>query len=177
MDARTDLFSFGLVLYEMAAGQCAFTGETAPILHDAILRHTPTPVRELNREIPSKLDEILNKALERDREMRYQTASAVRADLESLKSDLEPRLPVTQRWEMMSAVVVVLLISSAIAWFAKHQPSSSHGVPDLKLRQLTANSTDNPRRVSTRKSTASRSRNTRKDRLSLRAGRKLKNGP
>ena len=143
LDARTDLFSFGLVLYEMAAGQRAFRGETAPILHDAILSHTPTPVRELNRELPSNLEEILKKALEKDREMRYQAASEVRADLESLKSDLEPKPSVTHWREMTAAVVVVLLIASAIVWFAKHQPSSSHGAPDLKLRQLTTNSTDN----------------------------------
>src|SRR5207253_9502863 len=75
LDARTDLFSFGLVLYEMATGQQAFSGETAPILHDAILNHAPTPVRELNPGIPLKLAEIINHALEKDRDARYQSAS------------------------------------------------------------------------------------------------------
>ncbi len=143
VDARTDLFSFGLMLYEMAAGQRAFRGETAPTLHDAILSRTPTPVRELNRELPSKLEAIIKKALEKDREVRYQTASEIRADLESLKLDLEPRHSITHWRGMTAAVVAVLLIASAIVWFAKHQPSSSHGVPDLKLRQLTTNSTEN----------------------------------
>jgi eukaryotic-like serine/threonine-protein kinase len=142
LDARTDLFSFGLVLYEMAAGQRAFSGETAPILHDAILSHTPTPVRELNPELPSKLEEIIKKALEKDREVRYQTASEIRADLESLRPSLEPTLLGTW-WRKMAAVVAALFVASAIFWFANRQLSSSHAVPDLKLRQLTSNSTDN----------------------------------
>jgi eukaryotic-like serine/threonine-protein kinase len=142
LDARTDLFSFGLVLYEMASGQRAFTGETAPILHDAILSHTPTPVCELNPELPSKLGAIIKKALEKDREVRYQAASEIRADLESLRRSLEPTLLGT-RWRKMAAVVAVLMIASAIVWFAKRRPSTSEIVPDLKLRQLTSNSTDN----------------------------------
>jgi len=75
VDARTDLFSFGLVLYEMAAGQRAFAGETAPLLHAAILNDTPKTIRELNPGVPARLEEIINKALEKDREQRYQTAS------------------------------------------------------------------------------------------------------
>ncbi|MBZ5616843.1 MAG: protein kinase [Acidobacteriia bacterium] len=142
VDARTDLFSLGLVLYEMAAGQRAFTGETAPILHDAILSHTPTPVRELNPELPSKLEEIIKRALEKDREARYQTASEIRADLESLRRKLEPTLLGT-RGRKMAAGVAALFVVSAIFWFANRQLSSTHAVPDLKLRQLTSNSTDN----------------------------------
>jgi serine/threonine protein kinase len=143
LDARTDLFSFGLVVYEMATGQRPFTGETAPILHNAILNRTPTPARELNSELPLKLEQIIQKALEKDREVRYQSASEIRTDLESLKLDLEPRPSVTHWREMTAAVVAVLLIASAFVWFAKHQPSYFHAVPDLKLRQLTTNSTDN----------------------------------
>jgi len=142
LDARTDLFSFGLVLYEMAAGQRAFTGETTPILHDAILSHTPTPVRDLNPELPSKLEEIIKKALKKDREVRYQTASEIRADLESLRRKLEPKLLGTG-WRKMAAGVAALFVAGATFWFANRQLSSSHAAPDLKLRQLTSNSTDN----------------------------------
>jgi serine/threonine protein kinase len=142
VDARTDLFSFGLVLYEMAVGQRAFTGETTPILHDAILSHTPTPVRELNPELPSRLEEIIKRSLEKNREIRYQTASEIRADLESLQQSLQPKLLGT-RWRKMAAVVAALFIASAIFWFANGQMSSSRAVPDLRLRQLTSNSADN----------------------------------
>jgi len=90
LDARTDLFSFGIVLFEMATGQRAFAGDTAPILHDAILKHTPRPVRNLNPEVPSELETIVNRALEKDRSLRYQSAAAMLADLERLKSDTTP---------------------------------------------------------------------------------------
>ncbi len=142
VDTRTDLFSLGLVLYEMAVGQRAFTGETTPILHDAILSHTPTPVRQLNPELPSKLEEIIRKALEKDREARYQTASEIRIDLESLQRKLEPKFLGT-RWRKTAAGVAASVVAGAIFWFANRQPSFSPAAPDLKLRQLTSNSTDN----------------------------------
>ena len=87
LDARTDLFSFGMVLYEMATGQRAFVGDTAPVLREAILNHTPTLVRKLNSKIPIRLEGIINKALEKDRDARYQTASGMRADLQHLEQD------------------------------------------------------------------------------------------
>src|SRR4029077_18131085 len=90
LDARTDLFSFGLVLYEMAAGKRAFKGDTGPILQEAILKQLPIPLREVNPELPPKLEEIINKALEKNREARYQTASKMRAELEILKQEMEP---------------------------------------------------------------------------------------
>ena len=92
--------------------------------------------------LPPKLEAIIKKALEKDRETRYQTASAIRTDLESLRRGLEPAFLGT-RWRKMVAVVAALFAASAIAWFANHQPSSSHGVPDLKLRPSSTNSTDN----------------------------------
>src|SRR5712692_9831085 len=79
LDQRTDLFSFGLVLYEMATRQRAFPGDTAAVLHHAILNQTPTPVRELNPQIPAKLGNIISRAIEKDRSVRYQTAADIRA--------------------------------------------------------------------------------------------------
>jgi eukaryotic-like serine/threonine-protein kinase len=89
LDTRTDLFSFGMVLYEMATGQRAFRGDTAPILRDAILTSTPIRACSLNPELPLALEEIIDKALEKKRESRYQNASDIRADLKRLKSDIE----------------------------------------------------------------------------------------
>jgi serine/threonine protein kinase len=91
VDCRTDLFSFGLVLYEMAVGQRAFSGETAPILHTAILNQTPTPVRQLNSKIPAELEMIINKALEKDREKRYQGAAEIATALENLTREAPPK--------------------------------------------------------------------------------------
>jgi len=86
LDARTDLYSFGLVVYEMATGTPAFSGDTLAALHEAILNRTPVPARELNPELPPRLEEIINKALEKDRGHRYQRASEVRAALEAVQT-------------------------------------------------------------------------------------------
>jgi eukaryotic-like serine/threonine-protein kinase len=89
LDARTDLFSFGAVLYEMATGQIAFLGNTDAIVHEAILNRAPVPVRRLKPELPPKLEEIINKALEKDPRLRYQGAAEMRADLQRLKRDTD----------------------------------------------------------------------------------------
>jgi steroid delta-isomerase-like uncharacterized protein len=87
LDARTDLFSFGAVLYEMATGRMAFPGKTAAIVHEAILNRAPVPVARLKPELPPKLEEIIDKALEKDRKLRYQNAADIRTDLQRLKRD------------------------------------------------------------------------------------------
>jgi eukaryotic-like serine/threonine-protein kinase len=87
VDNRTDLFSFGLVLYEMATGQLAFPGRTSGIIMEAILNRPPIPATVMNSQVPPQLEEIIDKAVERDRNLRYQSAADIRADLQRLKRD------------------------------------------------------------------------------------------
>jgi len=132
LDARTDLFSFGAVLYEMATGRLAFPGNSAAVIYEAILNRTPVPASQINQALPPKLDEIIGKALEKDRKLRYQSATEIRTDLQRLKRDtesgraaaataqVEPK-PATQstlfRWLALTGATVVVAGLAAGGWW------------------------------------------------------------
>jgi eukaryotic-like serine/threonine-protein kinase len=106
LDARSDLFSFGAVLYEMATGDVPFHGESSAVICEAIMNRAPVAVVRLNREVPAKLEDIINKALEKDANLRYQHASEMRSDLQRLKRDTESGrtpLPTSMPGEVTSA--------------------------------------------------------------------------
>jgi eukaryotic-like serine/threonine-protein kinase len=106
LDSRTDLFSFGAVLYEMATGQQAFRGESEATIYEAILNRAPLPPATLNKEVPEKLEEIIHKALEKDRDLRYQHAADIRTDLQRLKRDSSSeRVAVTDKTSGRSVII------------------------------------------------------------------------
>jgi len=131
LDTRTDLFSFGLLLYEMATGQQAFPGATPGIIFHDILERMPVSPAKLNPEIPLRLEEVINKALEKDREVRCQSAAELRADLKRLKRDSESGRAVSQmlterpkpRWvkgrtaKLAVVGLAVLLIGAVVGWW------------------------------------------------------------
>jgi len=141
LDARTDLFSFGLVLYEMATGRQAFAGKTAEAVHTALLHCTPIPVCELSPQIPPKLGEIIQKALDKDRERRYQSASEIHADLEGVEESEALKSHWT-RWLGVAAAILASFLAGGVLYRVTRRPQPAS--PELALRQLTSNSNENP---------------------------------
>jgi serine/threonine protein kinase/Tfp pilus assembly protein PilF len=128
LDARTDLFSFGVVMYEMATGTLPFRGESSGVIFKEILDGTPTPAVRLNPDVPVELERIINKCLEKDRNLRYQHASDVRTDLQRLKRDKESGQArifrdastkgFTRRRTMVATVASLVLLLAGVAWFS-----------------------------------------------------------
>jgi serine/threonine protein kinase/tetratricopeptide (TPR) repeat protein len=140
VDTRTDLFSFGVVLYEMATGVLPFRGETTGVIAEAILNRTPVAPVRLNPDLPPKLEEIINKALEKDRKLRYQNAVDMRADLQRLKRDsdsghsadvtVDASVKLTTkstriRRAMMSFVAILIVVLAVGGWlfFSRKAPA------------------------------------------------------
>jgi serine/threonine protein kinase/tetratricopeptide (TPR) repeat protein len=123
LDGRTDLFSFGVVLYEMCTGTLPFRGDTSALIFKAILDREPTAAVRLNPDVPIKLEEIICKALEKERDVRYQHASDIKADLKRLKRDTESGQTArvatpTPRWTRRTTLVAVVALLSFVALIA-----------------------------------------------------------
>jgi len=136
LDARTDLFSFGAVLYEMATGRMAFSGNTSAVIFDSVLHKAPTSSVRVNPELPPELHRIINKALEKDRALRYQSAAEMLADLKRLRRDSssarveiaadssKPPSQLTKRkklvWAISGVVALALLAGGAFLWRSRN---------------------------------------------------------
>src|SRR5262249_17878839 len=153
LDSRTDLFSFGLVLYEIACGRPAFPGATSGVVTDGILNRPPAPLARFNPEIPVRLEEIIDKALEKDRNLRYQTAAELRSDLQRLRRDLSSgrttvgsrssrsvQIEVPRPGLTLWIVASVLVLAVATYWAWIRFRTVPQRVPQFE--QLTANTSE-----------------------------------
>jgi serine/threonine protein kinase/Tol biopolymer transport system component len=130
LDARTDLFSFGAVLYEMATGMLPFRGESTGVIFKEILDSSPAPAIRLNPELPLELERIIDKTLEKDRNLRYQHASDIRTDLQRLKRDrdssgtrtIPSTLSAAKPYAWLPWILAALLVAGLGAWFVANHP-------------------------------------------------------
>src|SRR5271157_4343708 len=153
LDARSDLFSFGAVLYEMTTGQLPFRGESPAVIFKAILDALPTPALRLNPDVPAELERIINKALEKDRNLRYQHAADMRADLQRLKRDTEsgrsaaaeaPAARVAKLWRIAVPVLLVALLVAGGLYYRSHQQSKRLTDKDTIVHSDFDNKTGDP---------------------------------
>jgi serine/threonine protein kinase/Tol biopolymer transport system component len=143
LDPRTDLFSLGLVLYEMATGHRAIVEDSAAEIHHPLVQRTPISIRSLNPQLPPQLEIIIAKALEKDRELRYQSASEIRSALEAFRHRrlIKPRW--TWKGVAVGGLLALLAVTSATFWSAR-RPSVSQPIANrLKQRQLTVSTSEN----------------------------------
>jgi serine/threonine protein kinase/Flp pilus assembly protein TadD len=156
LDTRTDLFSFGAVLYQMATGQLPFRGESAGVIFKAILDGAPISAVRLNPDVPAELERIINKALEKDKNLRYQNAADIRTDLQRLKRDTEStRLPAPTSaavsagkqggipWKMVIPAALVIVALAAGSYFYFHRAPKLTDKDTIVLADF-ANSTGDP---------------------------------